>query len=292
MGGDQDIWGLVDDRESIAAIQHALDAGVNLIDTAPIYGRGHSEEIVGKAIQGRRKEVALATKCGLLMPTTKGSLPPRCLKRESIIQECEASLRRLRVDVIDLYQCHWPDPATPIRETMEALTSLQKLGKIRLIGLSNFGVDQITAAREFGPVHTVQIAFSLLNPRAAEDLIPFCREHDIAVLAYSSLGRGLLTGKFNPESRFEDIRARDPEFTGRRFSRNLQLVDQLRPIAQRYGKTVAQVALNWVLNTPGLTAALCGAKRPSQVRENLGADGWKLSDDDRREIDQFLKATP
>lgn len=292
MGQDSRTWGHVDDRESIATIQLAVDTGVNLIDTAPIYGFGHSEEIVGKAIQGRRGEVLVATKCGLLMPRDRNELPPRCLKPESILQECEQSLRRLRVDVIDLYQCHWPDPQTPIRLTMEALATLQKQGKIRAVGLCNFGVDQITAAREFGRVDAVQIPFSLINHRAAEDLVPFCQEHGISVLAYSPLGKGLLTGKFSADARFDDIRGRDPEFLGRRFAQNLRVVDALRTIAERSHRTVAQVALNWVIGTPGLTAALCGAKRPSQIRDNLGADGWSLSPEDRAELEALTKALP
>jgi aryl-alcohol dehydrogenase-like predicted oxidoreductase len=234
----------------------------------------------------------LATKCGLLFPSARNSLPPRCLRRESILRECELSLRRLRVDVIDLYQCHWPDPETPIRESMDALMSLREQGKVRCIGLSNFGVDQITAAREYGPVHAVQSAYSLIQARAAQDLLPFCREHGLAFLAYSPLGRGLLTGKFKAESHFEDLRARDPEFAGRRFIRHLELVERLRAIARRYEKTVAQLALNWVLGTEGVTAALCGAKRPSQLAENLGAMGWRMSREDRNEIDELLKAAP
>jgi len=290
MGGDPQTWGLVDDRESIATLQQALDLGVNLIDTAPIYGRGHSEEIVGKAIQGRRTDVVLATKCGLLFPSEENTLPPRSLSRDSILRECEQSLRRLRVEVIDLYSCHWPDPVTPVRETMEALTFLQKQGKIRAIGLSNFSVDHITAAREFGPIHAVQCSFSLVNPRAADDLIPWCAEHGISVLAYSPLGKGLLTGKFTKNSRFDGVRGRDVDFSGRRLARHLDLVESLRPLAERNGKSVAQIALQWVVNTNGVTAALVGAKRPSQLQENMGGAGWSLSEADQEFIEARLKA--
>jgi len=288
LGGHVGTWGHVDDNESIAAIQQAIDCGVNLIDTAPIYGLGHSEEIVGKATSGRRDQVLLATKCGVLAPATEGELPARSLAYDSVIEECEASLRRLSTDVIDLYQCHWPDPETPIRETMRAMTTLLKQGRIRAIGVSNFSCEQIAAAREFGPIHCVQPELSLLQTRATEDLIPYCREHGIAVIAYSPLCKGLLTGKFSKSSIFTDVRARDPEFAGERFSRNLQIVSALASIAARYNKTVAQLALNWVATHPGVTAAIMGAKRPSQVAENAGGVGWTITEEDRGRIDALI----
>ena len=291
MGGTVETWGYVDDRESIAAIHQAIDLGVNLIDTAPIYGLGHSEEIVGKAIQGRRHEVLVATKCGLLFPLSKDQLPPRCLSRESIFRECEQSLRRLRLDVIDLYQCHWPDPQIPIRETMEALTTLLRQQKIRAIGLSNFSCEEIAAAREFGPVHCLQLPFSMLQRRAADDLLPFCVEHKMATIAYSPLSKGLLTGKFQPGDRPGGIRARDPDFLGERFRRNLRIVDALRPIAAEYGKTVTQLVINWTAASPGVTAPLVGAKRPSQVVENVGGVGWTIDDEDQARIDRLLEGT-
>lgn len=290
MGGDTPTWGSVDDRESIAAIHQALDAGINLIDTAPIYGFGHSEEVVGKAILGRRDEVLLATKCGLLFPKSEGQLPPRCLSRESVLRECDNSLRRLRTKVIDLYQCHWPDPETPIEETMGALTTLWEQGKIRAIGVSNFSCEQMTAARKYGPIHCAQPSFSMLHLRAAEDLLPYCTEHRIGVLTYSPLAKGLLTGKFGPESRFQDIRATDPEFVGDRFRRNLRIIEELRQIAVGYDKTLAQLALNWASHYHGVTAPIFGAKRPSQVLENVGAFGWTISQDDRARINVLLRS--
>jgi len=291
MGGTVETWGYVDDRESIAAIHQAIDLGVNLIDTAPIYGVGHSEEIVGKAIQGRRHEVLVATKCGLLFPRSKDQLPPRCLSRESIIRECEQSLRRLRLDVIDLYQCHWPDPQTPIRETMDALTMLLHQQKIRAIGLSNFSCEEFAAAREFGPVHCLQLPFSLLQRRAADDLLPFCVEHKMAAIAYSPLCKGLLTGKFRPGDRPGGIRARDPDFLGERFRRNLRIVDALKEIAAESDKTVTQLVINWTATSPGVTATLVGAKRPSQVVENVGGVGWMIADEDQTRIDRLLEGT-
>lgn len=289
MGGAMESWGHVDDRESIAAIHQALDLGINLIDTAPIYGLGHGEEIVGKAIHDRREDVILTTKCGLLFPGGEDELPARCLRRDSVITECEASLRRLRTDVIDLYQCHWPDPATPIRETMEALRTLLDHGKIRAIGLSNFSCDEIAAAAEFAPIHALQPSFSMLHLRAAEDLLPFCTEHALGVLPYSPLAKGLLAGKYDSQTTFTGIRARDPDFLGSRYRKNLQTVESLRPIAEQYDKTLAQLVVNWTAGYPGVTAPIVGAKRPSQVAEIVGGIGWTLSADDRDRIDRIVR---
>lgn len=187
-----------------------------------------------------------------------------------------------------MYQCHWPDPQTPIRETMDALMTLVDQQKVRAVGLSNFSCEQIAAAREFGPVHCVQAPFSMLQRRAAEELLPFCDEHSLAMLAYSPLAKGLLTGKFRYGDTLEGIRARDPEYIGERFRRNLKLVDGLREIARKTGKTVAQVVINWTVYYPGMTMAIVGAKRPSQVVENAGGVGWRLSPEDRKAIDDLL----
>lgn len=287
MGGSADSWGPVDDRESIAAIQQSLDSGVNLIDTAPIYGWGHSEEIVGKAIQGRRHEVLLATKCGL-MPGRPGEPPVRCLKRQRILEECHASLRRLRTEVIDLYQCHWPDPTTPIRETMSAMTELLHRGTIRAIGLSNFAVEEITAAREFGPVHCLQSPLSMLHPRAISELLPYCMEHHIGFLAYSPLAKGLLSGKFDERSSFSGIRARDVDFVGSRYRSHLNTIERLRGIADTLKISLAQLALAWTIAQPGVTSAIAGAKRPSQVLENAAGAAIVLNDADRASITRIL----
>jgi len=288
MGGSTASWGRVDDRESIAAIHQAIDLGVNLIDTAPIYGQGHSETVVGNAIQGRRDRVILATKCGLTFPRSPDDPPTRCLSRQRVIDECEASLRRLRTDTIDLYQCHWPDPSTPISETMSALTELLTQGKIRAIGLSNYAVQELSTAREFGPVHYVQSLFSMLHRRAADELVPYCLEHGIGFLAYSPLAKGLLTGKFDATSIFEGIRANDVDFVGSRYRRNLRLVDALRPIARSFGASVAQLVVAWTIAQPGITAAIIGAKRPSQVVENTGSASWPINDEIRNRVDHVL----
>ena len=290
-GATPETWGYVDDNESIAAIHEALDCGITLIDTAPIYGLGHSEEIIGKALRGRRDEVVLATKCGLAFPTSKKEPPRRCLAPESIMQECEASLRRLGTEVIDLYLCHWPDPATPIEATISALLTLRKQGKIKALGLSNFSVEQTAEARACGPVHALQPPFSALLPRVGADLIPYCLEHGIAVLPYSPLAKGLLTGKFSADTEFTDVRSRDPDFVGARYQRNLAVVRKLAAIAQQYEKTVGQLALNWLMDYPGVTAPIFGAKKPSQVRENAAAADWALSTEDRARIDLIVKET-
>lgn len=289
MGATVDTWGHVDDRESIAAVHTALDCGINLIDTAPIYGLGHGESIVGKAIQGRRDDVVLATKCGLLFPNSPAELPARCLKKDSVLRECDASLRRLGVDVIDIYQCHWPDPDTPVRDTMEALRSLLDAGKIRAIGLSNFSCEEIAAAREFAPVSCLQPPFSMIHRRANKDLLPFCIAHHMGVICYSPLAKGLLTGKFDENSEFQGVRERDPEFMGDRYRRHLAMIEQLRPIARAYDKTLTQLVLRWTIDQPGITSAICGAKRPSQVLDHAGAVGWSLSEADVRHIDTIIR---
>lgn len=291
MAGGTETSPPTDDRESIAAIHQALDCGLNLIDTAPIYGLGHAESIVGKALQGRRDEVVLSTKGGLLMPTSPGGLPRRCLCAKQLIHDCEESLRRLRTDVIDLYQCHWPDPETPIADTMEALLKLREQGKIRAVGLCNFNCEEVKAAMAVGPVHVVQAHFSMLNLRAGEDLFPFCREHRIGVLVHGVLEKGLLAGSFNEKSNFDNARARDPEFLGDRFHRNLRLVDALRPIAQRYEKTLAQLVIHWTCGFPGICAPVIGVRRASQVIENTGATGWSIREEDRTLIDGILQGS-
>ncbi|UCG33095.1 MAG: aldo/keto reductase [Phycisphaerales bacterium] len=288
MGADGS-WGPVNDNESIAAIQTALDLGINLIDTSPYQGGGHSEILVGKAIQSRRDEVIISSKCGLFHDPDD-SLPRRCLKKDAILHECEGSLRRLRVDTIDLYQCHWPDPKTPIVETMGAMELLLRQGKIRAIGLCNYGCERLHEARTAGTVHACQMLLNMLQRQVTEELLPYCQEYRMGVLAYSPLCKGLLTGKFDRQSRFEDLRRNHPEFLGVRFARNLAILEKLRRISQNYGKTVGQLALNWACNHPGVTAVILGAKRPSQIRENVGALGWQITTDDLDEIHAILKA--
>ena len=282
LGGDEDFWGPVDDNESIAAVQQALDLGINLIDTAAAYGVGHSEEIVGKAIAGRRDEAVIATKCGLVWKD-KTSPKTRCLKRDSVIRECESSLRRLRVEAIDLYQIHWPDPETPIAETMEALVKLREQGKIRAIGC-----ELMSEARRYGPLECLQPPLSMLSRDSCEELLPYCLEYNMGVICYGPMARGLLTGKFDASSTFTDLRKNDVNFSGEQFARNLSLVESLRPIAEKYGRTLSQLALRWVIQQPGVTSAIAGAKRASQVRENSGAGDFEISPEDMMDIETLL----
>jgi len=286
--GAEPTCGPVDDNESIATIQTALDLGINLIDTSPYQGEGHCEELIGKAIQSRRDDVVISTKCGLSRGLDD-SLPKRCLARDAVLRDCEASLRRLRVETIDLYQCHWPDPETPISETMEALERLREQGKIRAVGLCNYGCQRLAEARAAGTVHACQMPLSMVARQVTEDLLPYCQEYRLGALAYSPLCKGLLTGKFDQDTRFNDLRRQDPEFQGDRWARNLAVVAKLGPIAQHYGQSVGQLALNWTCHYPGVTGVIVGAKRPSQIRESAGALGWRIQPADLDRIGEILR---
>jgi len=282
-------WGEVDDAESDAAIKRALDLGINFLDTAAIYGAGHSERVVGRAITGRRDDVVLATKCGIQwgVPGDVATLS-RVASRAMILKECDESLERLGVEAVDLYQIHWPDEATPIAEMMEAMVALKDAGKIRAIGVSNFSTAQLDEARAHAPVAAVQPPYSLLRRDIEPELLPYCAEHDVGVVAYSPLQKGLLTGKHTAKTKFgeDDVRGRwDKNFKGERFLECLRFVEVLREIGARRGKTPAQVAINWVIHRPGVTLAICGAKRPSQVEDNAGAAGWQLTADELAEIE-------
>ena len=289
MGGERHLWGHVDDNESIAAINAAIDAGVTLLDTAPIYGNGRAETVLGRAVHSRRDDVVIATKCGLISAPDGQAPPSRCLTPESIITECEASLRRLGIDCIDLYQCHWPDPDTSERETFSAFERLKAQGKIRAFGVCNYSCEQMLRAAEFAPLVSLQSPVSLLHRRALQDLVPFCRDHEIALLAYSPLAKGLLTGKFKLDSKITGVRQGDAQFLGRRFRRNLALVEKLAEMAAGYNRTAGQFALRWVIQRPGVTAGIMGAKRPSQVMENLGAVDFEISPRDLRDLDLLLE---
>lgn len=287
IGGEVGVWGPVDDNESIAAIQQGLDLGLNFIDTAPAYGYGHSEEIIGKAITGQRDRVVIATKCGLVWREHGGRID-RCLTARSVMAECAASLHRLRIETIDLYQIHWPDPDTPIRETMEALARLREQGKIRAVGVSNFARAQLSEARQYGAIDCLQPELSMFERAAAEDLLPYCREYGIAVVVYAPLARGLLTGKFHTASRFADLRAKDPRFTGSAFTQHLATIDRLKTIAEHLDCTVAQLALRWTIQQEGVTAAIAGFKRPSQVVENARAGELRIPPSMMDEINAIL----
>jgi aryl-alcohol dehydrogenase-like predicted oxidoreductase len=286
MGGTA--WGPVDDAECIGAIHRALDLGINFVDTAAEYGLGHSEEVVGQAVAGRRDEVVLATKGGLNW-TESGDVF-RDSSREHIVKGTEASLRRLNTDVIDLLQIHWPDENVPFEETMAAMLELQQQGKIRAIGLSNFTVEQMQRCLAAGPVESLQPPYSMLRRDIERDILPFCRQHNIGVVVYGPLARGLLTGKYSREPTFtdNDVRHSDGNFRGERFQRNLAMLERLKAIAYPRGKTLAQLAIRWCLSHPAVTVAIVGAKRAAQVEENVGGAGWRLSEEELQKIDRIL----
>ena len=291
MGGPwQYGWGPQDDDEASAAILKALDIGINWIDTAPAYGLGHSEELVGKALKQVRQKPFIATKCGILWNEKKEKVT--CLKRESIRRECHASLKRLGVDVIDLYQVHWPDPDEDIEEAWEEMAKLADEGKVRFIGVSNYNVEQIKRIQKIHPVASLQPPYSMIHREVEDELLAYCAENNMGVLAYSPMQRGLLTGKFSQERlaalAIDDHRRRSPDFHDPQFTATLQLVDKLKEIAKRYGKTCAQLAISWVLRRPEITAAIAGARRPDQITETAPASDWDLSQQDINEIEQLL----
>jgi aryl-alcohol dehydrogenase-like predicted oxidoreductase len=284
------MWGGSEEKEGIAAIEAAVDAGISFLDTAPVYGFGRSEEIVGKAIRRiGRDRVVLATKAGLEWndreEIRRNSSPERLRK------EIDESLRRLGVDSIDLYQVHWPDARVPIEEAAQALLSFQAEGKIRALGVSNYSPSQMEAWRKFAPLHTDQPPYNLFERGIERDLLPYCRANGIGVVAYGVLCRGLLTGKFSASHSFAegDIRRIDPKFQGDVFRRYLAAVDDLRLLAQAQGCTLAQMAARWALQQPGISVVLWGARRPTQILEGAQMPPSPLSDRDLGEIDRILK---
>jgi len=277
------LWGGASETESLATIREALDLGINLIDTAPIYGHGLAEELVGKALRdsGLRDRVILATKVGLEWDPGKTRVW-RQSSRASILKEIQASLHRLDTDYIDLYQVHWPDTNVSFQETMETLLELQQQKIIRFLGVSNFSLSQLQQCLAVGSVQSHQPPFNLFERNVEQDLLPFCLTHHIGTLVYGSLCRGLLSGKYQGHESFpeDDIRAIDPKFIQPRFGDYIKCVARLRPFAEAYGKTVGQLALRWCLDQPGVTIALCGARSLRQVQENVGAADWVLSTHD------------
>lgn len=291
-------WGGADDSDSVVAIQRALDLGMDFIDTAPVYGMGHSEEIVGKAINGRRDEVVLATKCGLVWNTDRGThffyqagkSVRRYLGAESIRYEVEQSLHRLQTDYIDLYQTHWQDATTPISETMGTLLELKQEGKIRAIGVSNATVEQMDEYRAAGPLDADQEKYSMLDRKLDEAQLPYCERNSISGLAYSPLAQGLLTGKVTPDRELSegDLRAGTPRFSVENRTRILAFLETIRPIAEEHGATFGQLALAWTVARPGMTYALAGARNAAQVDENAGAADVELTADEMAGIDAAL----
>lgn len=289
------MWGGAEDRDSFTTIRRAIELGINLIDTAPIYGHGRSEELIGRALaeSGLRSRVILATKVGLEWNQERTKVW-RNSSQSRITCEVEESLKRLRTDVIDVYQVHWPDPSTPFEETMDALLQAQRQGKIRFIGVSNFSRDQIERCLKVGPVQIFQPPCNLFERGIEQEgLLRYCRDRRIGTLVYGPLCRGLLSGKYRGDETFgpDDVRAMDPKFKGERFRSYVACVDRLKEVAKRHHKTVGQLAVRWCLDQPGVTVALCGARRPAQIEENAGGAGWSLSAADQEEIGRIVDAT-
>jgi aryl-alcohol dehydrogenase-like predicted oxidoreductase len=285
------MWGGTDEAESIATIRAAFEHGINLIDTAPVYGFGRSEEIVGKAIaEGRlRSDVLIATKAGLQWD---GGRVSRNASRARILREVEDSLRRLRTEYIDIYQVHWPDPLITIEETAEAMHTLFKQGKIRAIGVSNFSVGQMERFRRIAPLHVLQPPYNLFERGIEADLLPYCHENKIAMLGYGALCRGLLSGRMRADTVFDgdDLRRADPKFITPRFAQYLAAVTKLDRLAQRFGKRVIHLAVRWMLDQ-GITTALWGARHPDQLQPVDEVVGWSLDPSAMAEIDLILRET-
>jgi aryl-alcohol dehydrogenase-like predicted oxidoreductase len=291
MGGFQ--WGGTNDDESVRTIHEALDLGITLIDTAPAYGFGHSEEVIGRAIaeRGGRDRVVLATKAGL---ERHGDALYRNSTRKQLFAEIEDSLRRLRTDYIDLYQIHWPDPRTPVEETAAALLELKNAGKIRALGVSNYSIEAMERFRRVAPLASAQPPLNLFERQAEADILPWCRAHGVAALTYGALCRGLLTGAIDEKTVFEgdDLRKTDPKFLAPRFAQYLQAVSLLARFAhEQYGKTVLALALRWVLDTPGESVALWGARHPGELEPVDDIFGWHLDVEARAYIDEVIRST-
>jgi len=289
-GGWRFGWGPQDDRESIAAIARAVEMGVNWIDTAAIYGLGHSELIVGRALKELPERPFIATKCSRVWDD-QGNISGN-LKRESIRQEAENSLKRLDVDVIDLYQIHWPAPEEDIEEAWETIADLVREGKIRYAGVSNFNRDQIERIKSIHPVASLQPPYSILKRDVENELLGYCAENNIGVIVYSPMQKGLLTGTITRERITsmpdDDHRRADSMFNEPELSINLRFIDSLRRIAEKDGKSLSQLAIAWVLRRPEVTAAIVGARRPSQIEETAPAGDWELSEADSESIEALL----
>lgn len=295
VGGQWDWgWGVQDDNESIAAIEKGLELGINWIDTAPAYGLGHSEEVIGKVLRNHRDQVYIATKCGLVWDDPSTGMVSNRLKAWSVRQEVEDSLQRIGVDVIDLYQIHWPNPDEDIEEGWTEIARLVEEGKIRYAGVSNFSLEQIKRAQSIHPVASLQPEYSMLERSVEAELLAYCNENRIGVVAYSPMASGLLTGKYTRETLNsiapDDWRWKYSEhFREPALTANFALVEKLAEIAKRYNRNPSQLALAWVLRRPELTAAIVGARRPSQIEQTAPASDWQLPSEVVNEIDNLLE---
>lgn len=291
-GGWKFSWGNQDDADSVATIRRALDLGVNWIDTAPVYGTGHSEEVLGEALKGLSKRPIIATKCGRRWDESR--TPYAKIKRASVLEELDDSLRRLGVECIDLYQMHWPQPEEDIEEGWGAMADAVKAGKVRYIGVCNYNVAQVKRIQPIHPVASLQPPYSMLVRGVEDELLAYCAEHGIGVVAYSPMQKGILTDKFTREwvngLAKDDHRSQyDARFQEPELSKNIALVDQLKPIARASGHSVAQLALAWVLRRPEVTSAIVGARKPAQIEETVGAGNWSLSAADAAAVNALLQ---
>ena len=294
-GGDWEFsWGPQDDSHSIAAMHRALDLGINWIDTAAIYGLGHSEEVVGRALKSSAHKPYVFTKSSMLWHADRSIY--RSLKAASVAQELEDSLRRLQVDTIDLYQIHWPNPEPEIEEGWAAMARLREQGKVRWIGVSNFSVEQMKRAAKIAPITSLQPPYSMLRPGIEAEILPFAQANGIGVINYSPMLSGMLTGKMTAERAAafppDDWRRKNPEFSEPRLSRNLRLVELLREIGSAHGVTPGVVAVAWTLHHPAITAAIVGGRSAQQVEETAAALTFRLTDGEHERICQFLAANP
>jgi aryl-alcohol dehydrogenase-like predicted oxidoreductase len=282
-------WGPQDDNASIAAIHKALDHGINWIDTAAVYGLGHSEEVVARALDGVSSRPYVFTKCARIW-NEKGEIG-KSLKADSVRRELEASLRRLKTDVIDLYQMHWPEPDDQMEEGWSTLAKLQKEGKVRWIGVCNFNVEQMRRIRAIAPITSLQPPYSLVSPEIEEEILPYAAEHNLGVIAYSPMKSGLLTGAMTKERVAnlpgDDFRRRAVAFQEPNLTRNLKLVDILREIGNRHGRNPGEVAIAWTLRRPEVTAAIVGMRSPKQVEGVIGALEFRLGEEEIAEIENF-----
>jgi aryl-alcohol dehydrogenase-like predicted oxidoreductase len=284
-------WGPQDDEESIRTIRTALDEGINWIDTAPVYGRGHSEQVVGRALKDVAQKPITATKCSLVWDEKQDKIS--CLREKSIINECHQSLKRLGVEVIDLYQMHWPEPDEQLEEGIGAMAKLQQQGKVRYIGVSNFDVEQIRRAQKVAQISSLQPPYNMLRRDTEKELLGYCEKNNIGVVVYSPMQKGLLTGKFTTEKVAAlpegDHRKKDPEFLGGKFEATTKLIENLKPIAERNGITLAQLAISWVLRRKEVTAAIVGARRPEQTKETAPAADIDLNEETIEQIEELLE---
>ena len=284
-------WGSQDDQDSVEAIHKALDLGVNWIDTAAIYGLGHSESVVSRALKGRSERPYIFTKCSMIW-NDEGEIS-RSLKADSLRVEVEASLSRLEIDTIDLYQIHWPNPDIDVEEGWATLAKLKEEGKVRYIGVSNFSVEQLKRAQAITPVTSLQPPYSLVNRAVESEILPFCQENNIGVIVYSPMQSGLLTGAMTPERIAnmpdDDWRKQSAEFQEPRLSQNLKLVELLKQIGETHGRSPGEVAITWVLSNPAVTAAIVGGRNGRQVEGVIGASEFSLNQQEHELIKEHLK---